>query len=357
MLIKVLFIGESWLGSCARGLREALARVPQLQLDEMNEDAYFPKGNSFTLRAINRLSRHLYRKELNRQVIEKVIHTQPDFVMTYKGHAIQLDLLRELKQRGIRTVNVYPDCSPHAHGAAHRQAIGAYDLVISTKAYHPALWADTYGYKNRCLFVPQGYDPLLHLVDIPPKDFEYDLIMVATYRQEYGRLLVDLSAALDDQRLRVAIGGYGWGAVRDQLPAHWVLTGPVQGHGYVSLLRSGKICIAPLTRNVVINGQSQPGDVDTTRSYELAAAYCFFIHRRTDFAQKLYGDIGVPMFDDAEELARHVRHFLSDEEERARIAKAAHERAVPAFSLDARAVEIVNILSREMQSATESVKT
>ena len=41
--MKVLFIGESWLGSCARSMREALARQVDVELDEIDEDGFLPK--------------------------------------------------------------------------------------------------------------------------------------------------------------------------------------------------------------------------------------------------------------------------------------------------------------------------
>jgi hypothetical protein len=44
------------------------------------------------------------------------------------------------------------------------------------------------------------------------------------------------------------------------------------------LAKAGRICVAPLTRDVLISGTCQPGDEDTTRTYELVAAHCFFIH-------------------------------------------------------------------------------
>ncbi len=281
-------------------------------------------------------------------VLDKVHQLRPDVVMTYKGNSVCADLLAAIRKCGVCTVNVYPDLSPHAHGEAHRKAVGAYDLVISTKSFHPELWQEVYGYTNKCRFVPQGYDPELHLVCDPPSEFSFDVVMVATYRPEYGRLMIDLADALGGPDIRMAIGGFGWEACSHLLPKHWQFPGPVSGRGYVSLLRHGKICIAPLTRDVVINGRHQPGDVDTTRSYELAAAHCFFIHRRTEFSLRLYGAREVPMFDDGVELAGHIHYFLAHEEERYQMAAAAHRRAVPAYSLDERAKTIVALLKDEL---------
>ena len=352
--MKLLFVGESWLGSCARSLREALARRADVDLDEIGEDACFPKPRARWLRVLNRLAGPAYVRDFNGHVLQKVQTLRPNVVMTYKGYPIHADLLAAIGELGALSVNIYPDNSPHAYGLTHRKAVGAYDLVISTKAFHPSHWKQTYRYENRCLFVPQGYDPKLHLILDPPSVFEYDVVMVATYRPEYGQLLIDVARALGNPKLRVAIGGNGWEAVRAKLPEYWVFPGAVQGRSYVALLRRGRICIAPLTRGVVIAGQSQPGDVDTTRTYELAAAHCFFIHRRTDFARTLYGEDEVPMYDSAEELASLIRFYLSHEDERVQMAAAAHRRAVPAYSLDQRAGQIVSILKQELGKSVAS---
>lgn len=348
--MKILYIGESWLGSCARSLRDALARRDDVHLDEINEDVWHTPARALWVRALNRITAAAHRREFNEQVMSRVRELRPDVVMTYKGSLVRAELLNAIRQLGVLTVNVYPDNSPHAHGAAHREAVGTYDLVVSTKAYHPALWNDLYGYRNRCLFVAQGYDPVLHLVTEAPEQFDFDVVMVATYRPEYGRLMAGFAKALADTKIKVSIGGHGWEAARARLPSHWVFPGGIIGRSYVSLLRKGKICIAPLTRDVRINGQAHPGDVDTTRSYELAAAHCFFVHRRTDFALQLYGADEVPMFDDGAELAQQVRYYLAHDQERAGMAAAAHRRAVPAYSLDARAAQIVEILKDAIAS-------
>jgi len=346
--VRILYIGESWLGSCARSLKEALARRGDIELDEINEDAFFPKPRSRWLRALLRATTLAYRREFEREVLRRVEVLRPEVVVTYKGYPVHAPLLDAIRQRGALTVNVYPDCSPHKHGDAHRRAVGAYDLVISTKSYHPGLWSTVYGYANRCVFVAQGYDPVLHLVDRPPTDFASDVMLVATHRPSYERLMTELAGELGDPRISVTIGGHGWEACRDSLPTSWRFRGPVQGRSYVSLLRQGRICIAPLTREAIVDGKSQPGDVDTTRTYELAAAHCFFIHRRTDFARSLYAEDEVPMYENAAQLAELIRYYLAHDDERARMAAAAHRRAVPTYSLDARAAEIVDILRREL---------
>lgn len=351
--MKLLFIGESWLGSCARSMREALARRTDVELDEINEEAFLPKHRAKWLRGIHRLLGPQYRRELGDAVLTRVKRLQPDVVMTYKGNPIDTDLLGRIKAcaPGVLTVNVYPDYSPHAYGPSHRAAVGAYDLVISTKPFHPAAWLSTYGYTNECLFVPQGYDPKLHLVTAAPEgQAQLDLAMVATWRPEYHRLMTELVPALGDLNLNVAIGGNGWRDHAAEFPAHWQFPGELTGRSYVDFLRSASICVAPVNRNVEIGGHTQPGDEDTTRTYELSAVHCFFIHQRTPFMQTVYDESKeVPMFNDANELATHVRNFIDQPGLRAEFAARAQARAVSAYSLDARAAEIVRIIARKME--------
>ncbi|HRD67247.1 MAG TPA: glycosyltransferase [Candidatus Competibacter sp.] len=341
--MRILFIGQSWLGSCARSLKEALARNPQVILDEVNEDLFIPKHRARWLRAINRLLKPAHRQELYRQIRYRVEVFKPDVVMTYKGHPLEAGFIRQLQALGCSVVNVYPDCSPHAHGAEHRQAVGAYDLVISTKPFHPAVWKSVYGYNNPCIFMPQGYDPHLHLMTDPPCNPRFDLTLVATWRAEYGELIKALGQLLFSRGVTVGIGGNGWAAHRKDYPTDWVFAGELQGQTYIDWLRQGRICLAPVTREVVIAGVRQPGDEDSTRTYELAAAHCFFIHRRTGFVQEIYDETTeVPLFDTVEELAEKIIYFLPLEDERQRMASAAHRRAVPAYSINERASQIVN---------------
>lgn len=344
-MIRLLFVGESWLGSCARSLKEALARHPDVCLDEVNEDSFVPRPRARWLRAVHRLLRPAHVEELERQILYRVSAFKPDVVMTYKGFPISASFVHRLQSMGCTSVNVYPDYSPHAHGDAHREAVGAYDLVISTKPFHPELWQRVYGYRNRCVFVPQGYDPALHLVDAPPSNACFDVALVATWRPEYGALMKAIAAPLCGKGVSVGVGGNGWMARRAEFPSEWTFAGELQGRSYIEWLRQGRICIAPVTCEVVIDGARQPGDEDTTRTYELAAAYCFFIHRRTDYVRKLYDEATeVPMYDTADELAAKITHYLPLADERAQMALAAHRRAVPAYSIDARAEVIASIV-------------
>jgi hypothetical protein len=181
--------------------------------------------------------------------------------------------------------------------------------------------------------------------------YNFDIGMIASWRPEYDGLMTDLAARLGDRGITVGIGGSGWRERRTNYPKTWTFVGPIFGCSYIEWLRRVRICLAPVMRHVLINGQTQPGDEDTSRTYELAAGKCFFVHRRTDYAQTIYDEkTEVPMYDSPDELAELIVRFLPNEQDRRRFANAAHRRAVPAYSVDARAAKILGFVKDQVEA-------
>lgn len=340
--MEILFVGATWKGSSARSLREALTQLPTVCLDDIGEDNYLPNHRSKFLRSCNRLLRPWQVADLAREITAKIDALQPEVLMVYKGAGVTADLVRQVRTAGTFTVNVFPDCSPHAHGRGLQEAMGEYDLVISTKPFHPNAWQSTYDYSNRCVFVPHGYDPTMHYWPDPPTSPEFDVVLVASWRPEYEALMQALARIINDPHVRVGVAGPDWARRKADFPRDWVYGGAPFGRAYGEWLRRGKIAIAPVTREVTIAGASHPGDEDTTRTYELAAAHCFFLHRRTAYAQTVYDEhTEVPMWDGPQELAELVQYYLPREDERRSMAAAAHARAVPAYSIPCRAKQVL----------------
>jgi hypothetical protein len=346
--MRILYVGESWEGSSARSLREALATLPSIHIDDLGEDHYFPTGKSLLDRSMSRLLRPWHRARLEREIVRKVELLRPDVLMVYKGYGVSAEAVRRASRSRVLTVNIFPDCSPHAHGTALREAIGEYELVISTKPFHPDGWSEIYGYHNRCVCVPHGYDPAVHYWSAPPERLDFDVVLAATWRLQYQTLMQQLASALRWQPVRLAIIGSGWRERASQFPSHWEIGPPLVGRAYGEWLRRGRIAIAPVHRDMVVHGVRQPGDEDTTRTYNLAAAGCFFLHRRTPYVQTIYDEATeVPMWDDADELAALVRKYLPLNEERRAMAARAHARAVPEYSIPKRAEQAL----RHVESA------
>jgi hypothetical protein len=350
-MTRILFIGDTWQGSSARSLREALALLPKVVVNDIGADHFLPNYRHLPLRLASRLLRPLQLWELESAVLGAMNGFGPDAVVVYKGAGIGAGLVEGIRHSGIPVINVYPDYSPHAYGRRLQKAIGCYDLVISTKPFHPRFWQSVYGYHNLCVCVPHGYDPAVHCWADHSASHVYDVALCCTWRPEYHRLMRSFADALGDDQVSVAIAGSGWPARRNQLPGYWHYVEPRIGRAYGEFLRSAKIAIAPVNREVVIHGIKQPGDEDTTRTYELAAAHCFFLHQRTDYVATVYDEQSeVPLWGDATELARLVRHWLPDAAGRRSMAARAHARAVPAYSIPQRAASVLQHIEQLIQA-------
>lgn len=340
--MNILFVGETWRGSSARSMREAIAALPGINVEEIGEDHYFPRVRSPLLRLASRVLNRWHRAELARDVVDNIATRCPDVLMVYKGPGVAANLVLNARSKSVFTVNLYPDMSPHAHGKQLATAIGAYDLVVSTKPFHPASWSSVYGYTNPCVCVPHGYDPVVHYWAVAPTNQSIDIALAATCRREYAQLITDLAAALGEFKVRVEVAGYGWEEMQRAWPDNWKCVGALRGVAYADFVRRAKIVIAPVSSSTVVNGFHQPGDEDTTRTYELAAAGCFFLHRRTPYARQVYDEeTEVPMWGDAAELAALVRRYLPDDAARRAMAARAHARAVPAYSIPSRAEAVI----------------
>ncbi|WP_152207619.1 glycosyltransferase [Marinobacter changyiensis] len=155
-------------------------------------------------------------------------------------------------------------------------------------------------------------------------------------------MLVEVGRLLPDRTVSVARAGLGWAEQKSNFPSRWQFPGPIFGRAYGEFVRRGRIVIAPVHTDVVIDGKQQPGDQDTTRTCELASAGTFFLHRRTPFVQQVYEeDTECGFWDDAAELAEKIRHFLPLERKRQTMAPSARRRTVPAYSVPARAHEVL----------------
>lgn len=351
-MTNILYVGDSWKGSSARSLCEALTNMPDLIVDEIGEDRYLPNYRSLFLRALNRLVKPWQILELRHEIFAKLSTLKPNVLIVYKGSGVTAQTIQSAKRAGIFTVNVFPDYSPHAYGRRLRAAMGEYDLVVSTKPFHPDGWGPIYGYSNTCVFVPHGYDPAVHYWSEPPRVQDFDVVMAASWRPQYEALMKAFCEEMLGQPIRVGLAGPGWVERRNTFPVDWEFAGPLYGRAYGEWLRRGKIVIAPVHREVVINGVQQPGDEDTTRTYELASSGCFFLHRRTPFVQSVYDEATeVPMWDSALELAALVRRWLPDTAGRHSFAAKAHARAVPAYAIPMRARKVFEIIREQLNAA------
>lgn len=341
---RMLLVGENWLGSSARALREALERIDAFELEDFSSDFMLPRPFRKFNRILVRLTSPFLQAEYQDLLRKRIETYQPHVLLAVKAPEINRGIVEWAKSQGVFTVNFFPDLSPFAHGKSLAEALGTYDLVVSTKQTHPELWRSQFKYQNECIYVGHGYDPKAHLVDLPyMPNGKFDVCMIATWREEYGQLIQELTRSLRSESISIVVSGPGWVERRATFDNRVQTRPPVTGRSYIRMLRDSKIVIAPMTMQPTrLHATWVPPEQETTRSFQLAAANCFFLHQRTSRMAELYDEAKeVPLWSDAAELADLILKYLPNPLERARLAENAHRRAVPAYSYDARAAELV----------------
>lgn len=354
--LKVLYLGESWQGSNARSMREAMAGVCGVTLADISEDHYNPRWSKRWMRGVSWLLGAGIREELSRVLKSHATAQKPDVLIVYKGWHFMPEALAFIKSQGILTVNIFPDYSPVVYGRRMAKIVGMYDLVISTKPFHPGTWNSSYGYDNKCLCVPAGYDPIVHCRTTPSDRHDVDVLLAATWRQEYEDIIREVSLKLKFDGVSMRVLGNGWPTRLSQEIQNCEFLTASNGHSYTDSLRKARIVVAPLQPTRHLGRRLIEGDVDTSRTYELAAAFCFFLHKRNPYVASIYSEESeVPMWNDTEELVKQIRRYLRDEHTRQRMATAAHAKAVPEFSLPSRATQIIDLVRKELR-ATRNVQ-
>lgn len=339
-MVRILFLGENWFGSCARACCHALRRLG-CEVADFDAQTIFPQLKRRSSRAILRLLEPKLIREYNEQIISLAVTFKPDFLLAFKGRYVTAKTLTALRQTGVKLYNYYPDTSAFAHGSLLPETLPLYDCVFFTKRFLDRDVRSRVDLRSS-MFLPHGYDPELHLAQqLDEKDlsqYRRDVGVIATYTRPKEKLLeqlVTLRPNLDFQ-----IWGNQWRerCQSDRLEK-FIQGAPLNGTSYAKALRAFRINLAIMSG--LVPGASR-GDETTTRSYEIPACGGFMLHERTDEVLELFEEgKEIACFGDAEELAKKIDYYLTHSEERAAIAAAGHKRCVPAYSYDNRMAEII----------------
>ncbi|MCU1286850.1 MAG: Uncharacterized protein JWO13_3200 [Acidobacteriales bacterium] len=338
--LRVLFLGENWLGSNARSCSESLRRLGCDALD-IDSQTFFPTFQSPGSRAVARLLRPGLVREYNQYVLELTVQFRPDILLAFKGNYILPETLRAIRKQGVALYNYYPDTSAFTHGKWLPRSLPEYDCVFYTKKF----WLKDVSEKIniRCgSYLPHGYDPSLHrrvvASERDKKDYGRDISFIAThtsYKEEILTKLAQLRPNLD-----LSIWGSGWTERGPKELSKYVRGFHLLGESYVRAIQAAKINLAIMSGKVA--GASQ-GDETTSRTYIIPACGGFMLHERNAEVLELYKEgEEVACFESAEELAGKIDYYLGHPEERLPIAKAGHARCVPAYSYDNRMAEILS---------------
>jgi len=337
-MVRVIFVGENWFGSCARACCYALRRLG-CDVWDFDLQTFFPQLRMKSSRAGLRLIAPRLIKEYNQQLVATAEHFQPDVLLAFKGTYVLADTLRELRRRGIALYNYYPDRMLLARGTPLEQAISEYDCVFDTKRHWDGDAAQKYRVRNR-VFLAHGYDPEIHRpVELDERDrqqFACDVSLIATHmpvKEEVVSALVRLRPHLD-----LHIWGNQWDEYCRSAEVRKRVRGPaLNGVCYAKAVLASRI-------NLALMGVTPDArDETSTRTYEIPACGGFMMHPRTPEVQELFAEgREIVCFDSVEELAARIDYYLAHATERQAIAHAGYLRCVPAYSYDRRMAEILH---------------
>ena len=340
--LRVLFAGERWPGSDAYAYERAFRRAGHA-VTAIESANYLPTGwRSPWLKAVRRALTPLLIAEYEKALIDMARSLRPQLFVGFKAPFVTARAMREIKDGGAICINIYPDVSVMAHGPRLPQALPMYDWVFTTKSFGLGDMERQLGITDAS-FVPPAYDPEHHhpleLTEADVAQFGNDVSFIGTWSPKKERLLAALARALPDARIRIW-GGNWQNAAAPELSdaiAHRTVIGPE----YTKAVCASRINLAILSEQVA--GASS-GDLITHRTFAIPACGGFMLHERTSEVGDFFEEDGeCALFGSENELIEKVRHYLSNEAERARIAAAGRERAVAAgYSVDARVRDVTD---------------
>jgi hypothetical protein len=340
---SMLFAGDFTVWATSAGLAEGF-RLLGWDVTEVSVLAPLIASRRTELRAAGRLLAPLMHRSHNEDILAEAERTRPDVMVTVKGNFITAATLKALRRRGIFTVNFYPD-RDFEHDGMPDDAIDQFDLVITTKSYQVPHLTERLG-KDRVAMIHHGYVPEVHRRRTPvgtAPTYLWDVCFIGNASPDKLAWLEPVARALGNRSM-IVIGNHWEKLAAGTAVAPYVLGRPLVGDQFARAIEHSRINIAV---HHGVGGAQGWTDTVSTRSFEIPACGGFMLHIDNDEIRTLYEPAReIDVFAYPAELVGQIDRYLSDETKRRTIAVAGHARTVPAYSLHARAAEMVAELAQ-----------
>jgi spore maturation protein CgeB len=333
---RILCIGETWFGSDARAAFSALRRLGH-SIQVLDETSYFPlQWQSKVRKGIRKLLRPLFVGELADDVYRSIERYRPHCLFVFKGNWVHPGIIEHCRQRGVATVNYYPDVSFLSHGPYIPRALPLYDHVFNTKSYGLKDMQSNLDVKH-VSFLEPGFDPELHRpITLTKEDeatYACDVAFIGTWSPKKEAILASLCHTLPD--VKVKIWGFQWEKSSDQILRKAIRGYGISGDEYTKAICGSSICLGLLSE---MGKGASSGDLITARTFQIPACGAFMLHERNSEVLSYFREgKEAAFFGSHEELAQKVSYYLEQPVERKEISLAGLDRSLTSdYTIDAR---------------------
>jgi len=330
---SVLFACDSWYGSTAYGLAQGFRKLGW-DIYDVNTVRYFPDYSSTSLRIIKRIIKPLAVKEYNNRILEQIDLLKPDLFLTVKGAFLLKETLIEIKNRGILSINYYPDYHFSYRGVVDQTTFPYYTHFFTTKSFQLDYLYKILG-KDKTSYLPHGYVPEVHSFrENNINSYNSDLLYIGTHDKHKEKWLSQVKRNFP--QIKFLIYGPGW---LQNTTSH-SLKESVIGQGIYGLAYSYAIQTSKINLAIHMGSVDNTGwqDLVSTRTFEIPACKGFMLHIDNPEVRELFEpDKEIGVFSDIDTLSDRIQHYLTDENHRLDCIANAYKRCVPAYSYDNRA--------------------
>jgi len=336
----MVIAGEFWRGSTGLGLADGFRRcgwaVQEIDIRHFHPDP----GAGIALRAVRRAISPLADRTFRAAILNACDTLRPDVFLSIKGCAISADLLKGISETGTRTAVFYPDVHFN-HPDVDLDTLGCFDRIITSKVFQIDFLAERFG-QDKISYVPHGYASGVHqplYANLTESDYEADIQHIGACSPSKLRWMSKLRRRLPNLHIRLIGKGWKRATIGTALEPS-VVSGDHYGCGYSAAVQTARINIG-----VHFGPAGRWQDNVSTRTFEIPACRGFMLHVDNAEVRALFSPgEEIDVFSTAEELAEKVQFYLSRPDLRAEMIERGYRRAVPAYSYDARAKDILDII-------------
>lgn len=261
---------------------------------------------------------------LNRDLVRRVRELRPDVLFLFRGEHVHPDTVVRVKRMGVRVIGWQNDdpFSPRYPRYAWRHFRGAIPLYDRLFAYRQSNVNEMLRRGCRRVELLRSFylrEENFPLSDLSSSPYRCDVSFIGHWEADGRERLVQALMEAGDFRFRL------WGTLWEragngrEIARRLGPIRPVYREQYNLAVNSSRIALAFLS--------GLNNDTYTRRCFEIPAAGTFMLAQHTDDLAALFQEgAEAEFFRSEKEMLEKIRHYLSHDEERRRIAEAGRQR-------------------------------